>query len=815
MQKLTTLFIAISIYTTCISQNAKLTGVVSGANGIALSDVSIMLQPGDLGTTTDTKGMYMLELPEGIYTVQFSCIGYQHSETVVQVLQNRELEFNIRLVEAITDLPEIVINSRSITGGDAGIRDIPGSAFYISPKQMQKFNYSDVHRTLRVVPGVNIQEEDGFGLRPNIGLRGTGVDRSSKITLMEDGVLIAPAPYSAPSAYYFPTVGRMQSVEILKGSSQIKYGPYTTGGAINFISTQIPDNISGHINLNYGSFNTQILHATVGESWDQVGFVAETFQYGSDGFKQLDNGANTGFDKEDYLIKLKLNTGSQAKVYQSIQFKTGYVLENSNETYLGLTAEDFDETPYRRYAASQKDNMQNDHLQLSATHTAQFSPNANLTTVVYRNTFNRNWYKLDKVSDSTGQAYSIADILDDPETYASAYVVIAGNQNSGADALQVKANNRSYYAQGIESIFSYQLFGNAIHQFIQLGARFHQDEMDRFQWTDKYAITGGTMMQTSAGVPGTESNYIVDANAFAAYLTYKLDYKKWSVTPGVRFENILMSKKDYGKTDPERTGDNLEEEQNNFNVFIPGIGLQYNANDALQLFMGAHKGFAPAGPADGAAPEESINYELGSRYYKSAVQAQAIIFYTDYSNLLGADLAASGGSGTSELYNGGAATAYGIELLFSTNTLQKVSSKFALPITISYTYTDAYFNSTFDSEFEDWGQVQNGDELPYLAHNQFFVQLSLEHEKFAVNASTKYVSDMRAQAGQGAIPQNELIAAHAVLDFSAAWNVNSFISICGSITNLTDNVYVAAIRPAGYRPGMPRSFNIGIKTYLR
>ncbi|HIA07044.1 MAG TPA: hypothetical protein EYN71_10165, partial [Flavobacteriales bacterium] len=71
------------------------------------------------------------------------------------------------------DLPPVVIASITMTGGNKGVNEIPGSAHYISPKEIQKYSYTDINKTLRAVPGINIQEEDGFGLRPNIGLRGT------------------------------------------------------------------------------------------------------------------------------------------------------------------------------------------------------------------------------------------------------------------------------------------------------------------------------------------------------------------------------------------------------------------------------------------------------------------------------------------------------------------------------------------------------------------------------------------------------------------------------------------------------------------
>ena len=127
-----------------------------------------------------------------------------------------------------------------VVGAPEEARRVPGSAHVITEADVERQEYTDIHRLLRQAPGLNIQEEDGYGLRPNIGIRGTGVERSQKITLLEDGVPAAPAPYSAPSAYYSPTAGRMEGFEIRKGSGAIRQGPHTNGGAINYLSTSIP-----------------------------------------------------------------------------------------------------------------------------------------------------------------------------------------------------------------------------------------------------------------------------------------------------------------------------------------------------------------------------------------------------------------------------------------------------------------------------------------------------------------------------------------------------------------------------------------------
>ncbi len=144
----------------------------------------------------------------------------------------------------------------TIIGDPADAQQLPGSAFVVDKQELAKFEYTDINRMVRQVPGVYLQEEDGFGLRPNIGIRGAGAERSEKITLMEDGVLIAPAPYSAPAAYYFPTAGRMSGVEVLKGATILRHGPSTVAGVVNLISTRIPEEAHGQLNLEAGEFGS-------------------------------------------------------------------------------------------------------------------------------------------------------------------------------------------------------------------------------------------------------------------------------------------------------------------------------------------------------------------------------------------------------------------------------------------------------------------------------------------------------------------------------------------------------------------------------
>ncbi|MDJ0644432.1 MAG: TonB-dependent receptor [Flavobacteriaceae bacterium] len=714
-------------------------------------------------------------------------------------------------LDSIQNLDEVILKTNVIFGNKYVARNRTGSAYYISPKEIQKFNYTDVNRVLKTVPGVNMYEEDGFGLRPNISLRGTSPERSAKITVMEDGVLIAPAPYSASSAYYFPTIARMQAVEILKGSSQVQFGPFTTGGAINMISTQIPESFGGKIRASYGSFNSSQVHATLGGTNKNLGYAIEFLNYGSDGFKDLFNGNETGFTKNDLLAKLRVNLFPKAKVKQSLEGKFQFSDEESNETYLGLTQEDFNANPFSRYAGSANDLMDNKHRQFMLTHVVDFSKDFRITTNGYSNYFERNWYKVDFITID-GERKSIGSVFGAPESYPDYIALVQGALASdGDDFLNSRANNREYRSRGIQTKFDLHWKKGELFHDLEIGLRYHYDEEDRFQWIDDYSINeSGQLTLENAGIPGTNANRISSATAFAAFATYKLKYNNWTFTPGIRYENISLKRENFGGDDVNRTGSDLFIRENDIDIFIPGLGINYKANNDLSFFGGVHKGFSPPGNQPGEKPEESINYELGSRFGLGNFKGEVIGFYNDYDNLLGSDLAATGGTGSLDQFNAGQVAVKGVEVLINYDVLHS-NERYNLPITIGYTLTDTEFKNSFGSEEDLWGEVVAGDELPYISKHQFNIGVSLEHTKFEFNLNGRFNGKFRTEAGSGTIPANELVDDNFIIDFSGKYHFNKKLSLTGNIINLLDETYAVSRVPAGLRPGHPFGAYAGLQ----
>ncbi len=693
-----------------------------------------------------------------------------------------------------------------VVGSVENLEIIPGSASRIEGAELLRTQaaFGDIHRMLRSVPGVNLQEEEGFGLRPNIGLRGSGSERSSRITLMEDGVLIAPAPYTAPSAYYFPTAGRMEAIEVRKGSSQIKFGPRTNGGALNLVSTRVPDAFTVRAELGGGSHATAKGRLSVGNSSRNWGWMLETYQLRSEGFKQIDGGGDAGFHLGDYLGKLRYRTTGSADSFHEIEVKLGYVGQRGNQTYLGLTDVDFQANPMRRYAGSQHDRIETEHRQLQLRHYGMFSPAIDLTTVAYRNEFQRNWYKLQSV-----QGAGLSSVFESPLIYAEELAILRG-ADSARDALKQRHNNRQYYGQGIQSVLGLRLGNGATRQQLEVGVRYHADQEDRFQSEDGYQMISGHKTLSSVGAPGSQANRIGDSRAWAVFVQDQISTGHWTITPGLRFESIDMTRTDYSRTDPNRTAPTWIR-HSQIDVLLPGAGVDYRIGHGSNVFLGVHRGFAPPGPgaADGVRPETSINYELGYRLRGTRATAGVTGFFNDYDNLLGSDTLSSGGQGTGDQFNGGAARVWGLEASASYH-LAAAGSALRVPFALSYTWTRGEFRTSFESDYEPWGNIAAGDELPYLPEHQLNVSLGLQGTRWDAFASVTSGSAMRTEAGHGPIPPRRGTDAFAVVDLTAGYRLSSDVWLQAALQNALAATYIVTRRPAGVRPGLTRTFVLGL-----
>ena len=695
--------------------------------------------------------------------------------------------------------------------------DVSGSAHILDKEELSIFKASDMLRMLRSVPGVYIQEEDGFGLRPNIGIRGSGIDRSGKIAVMEDGVLIAPAPYTASSAYYFPTARRMSAIEVLKGPSAVAVGPRTTGGALNMVSTQIPDEMgmSGELDFRAGNHDLTDTHAYLGNRGERFSWLVETVQQHTNGFKELDGPAgldngDTGFDIQDYMVKMQYDTDSSADLYQSLRVKLGATQQTSNETYLGLTDADYKVNPYRRYAASARDQFNGHHEQIQLSYIVDNNDNWRGEVTVYDNDFHRDWFKLQKIGGKSQSA-----ITSDPITNAAAYAILTGAVTSADDAIVLRHNNRFYNSKGVQGKFSYDFDMSGMDTTINVGFRVHEDYEDRKQREDKFRMENMGLVTTTLAAPSSKTNRFSKSEVTSFFVSADMTMGNLSLSPGIRIEELDNVRYDYSTSDPLRTEGPTKTKRRSEDATIMGIGAMYKLNDDLRLIAGVHQGYQPPGAGSKAKAEESVNFEFGARTTLNDSMFEIIAFLSDYDNIVGTVTASTGGTADiGSQYDGGAVKVQGLEI-GATRSITS-SSGFEIPISLQYTLTSkAEFETSFESSFDGWGTaVVKGDRLPYMPKSQLRATIGIIGESMSANLSANYASEVRALAGQGGIPGNQLIDARWVLDAIANYKVNENVSAYVKIDNLLDEVYVAARRPAGIRPGMDRQISVGINIQL-
>ena len=689
------------------------------------------------------------------------------------------------------------IESVSIIGTKADARKIAGSGTVISNEDLQKTIDTDIHKILSAVPGVFFRTEDGYGLRPNISIRGTSLDRSSKITIMEDGVLVAPAPYTSASAYYFPTTGRIHGVEVLKGPSAITQGPSTIGGALNLISTPIPTEGKGQFVQELGDNGMMRTHAVLGGDNGTFGAMVEVHEHSTDGFDSIANvGGDTGFDKSDLLAKFRYTSGNHEVTLKMLDLD-----ESSDQTYVGLSQYSFQQNPRRRYGMTQYDQMNNDGEQQSITYKGSFG-NVDVIATSWSNDYHRDWFKVDKANN--GKAFGISNGINN---------VIDAANNGNADAqgildgtraveVKLKHNNRFYGNEGIQ----FQLSTDIGNHSVTFGYRDMEDYESRLQNYECFdqSADGKNSVLTPCSTGWTGSNNRLretDATSYFVQDTITID--KLSLTFGYRSEDYDKVENRWSDAKPTRTIKDAKynNKKSSGDYSTTGFGATYDVSENLKLVAGFHQGMSPVFNGDA---EEADNMELGFRYNKGTTAVEVIYFASDYANLVAECKNSSGGDcDAGDTFSGGEVDVSGLEIdaswVVQSNTVN-------YPIAITYTSTDATFDNSFDSDY--FGVVASGDDVPYIPSSVLAISAGFITESGW--SGYMRMADHGSSCSTAACGAYENIEAYSYIDLSLRKRVNENLDVYGVLENVTDNEDIAARAPKnGARSQKPQTFKVG------
>jgi Fe(3+) dicitrate transport protein len=705
----------------------------------------------------------------------------------------------------------------SVIGSKEAELDLVGSGTYVTEKQISGQNYQDINRVMRRVPGVYVREEDGLGLFPNISLRGVDTGRSAKLTIMEDGILSSPAPYSAPEAYYSPTVGRMSGLEVLKGSSQIKYGPHTTGGVINYLATPIPIERKAYSRVTYGTDNDLIAHAHTGDTLDtavgSIGYLLEGYYRGYDGFRGIDetpsyrNGDETGMTRVEPMLKLSWEPKSS--MYQRFEGKVAYTDMEADESYLGTSEADYRMRPYRRYTSTRFDQIELTHLRTHARHFLGINDNLDLTTTVYYADFHRNWRKLHDVRDANGVRKGLSESLAENGTH------LATLRGEAAGELRVRNNNRNYYLAGVESELDWRVkTGQVDHEF-EISMRYHHDEIRPFQRDELYSVApGGLIQQTSAGTPGDAGNSLQSTGAVATYLRDVMTIGRLTLTPGLRYEYLDQESKNFASG--AAADDTLH-------LLSGGIGAAWKQTEEMTFFGGVHRGVSPPDPAGniaGLETETSIGTELGvrGRAADGALGGEIAAFYTHFDDLIVVDNIAGSGTGVSE--NAGRVNAGGIEAAADFDPGVRYRWGVSNPWFASFAWTEARCGGGANSTNPEsiFSGCKSGNKIPYVPQFQFAVGSGLHFERMGIDAQVAWVdstfttgsntpNQIRMEPSGALQPDSRFgtTDSYATVDISAYYEFSEKVKLIAGIQNLFDEDYLASRHPHGPRSGRGRA----------
>lgn len=803
MKKLIVYSILSLMFLTQTLAQSRVSGFVyDEISGNPVQNVAIFDNFSDKVFYSNADGYFDFIINKNTVEILFYLEGYI---VLNKILQSDSTNLIINLSSKVEELNEVVVRAnRKKIFQIKRMKDFEGTSVYAGKKNevillelsMANLASNNARQIYNQIPGLNIYQNDDAGLQLNIGGRGLNPNRTSNFNTRQNGYDISADALGYPESYYTPPAEGLKEIQILRGAASLQYGTQF-GGLINFIMKK--PNYSEDLEIlsrnTFGSNNLFTNFTSLSSTGNKLNYYGYVNYKKGDGFRN-----NSGF--------------KSTNTFQYLEYKiNSKTLLSSELTYMNYLAQQ---------AGGLSDEMfKTDHLQSNRA----------------RNWFEVEWlmYNLKfkkEFSNYTNFSFSFFG-LEAKRNSLGFRTNRVSQVDSGEERDLIKGDFSNF---GFESrlLTNYSLLNKK--SLFLLGLKYYNSNSSSVQGPGSNGFDANFNFKNSL-YPNynNQSNYSYpneNIAIFAENIIYLGD--KISLTPGIRYENIITNSKGfYRKINLDGAGNVIfnekfdESDKKSRNFLLVGLGFSYKANRNLEVYSNFSENYrsvtfadiSTINPAYAINPEiddeKGYTFDIGIRgNYKKKISYDANIFLLKYEDRIGfIQKVFSDGNVKSERGNVGNARINGIESLFDfdLNEMFLKNNDFDLNYFINY--------SLINSKYLKSNQVGiEGKSVEFVPKHNLKTGLKFGYKNLSFNIQYSYISKQftdssNAEEGNlsGVIGQ---IPEYRLLDFSVAYKLKK-VKFESGVNNLLNEKYFTR-RATGYPgpgiiPSAPRNMYVTIE----
>lgn len=217
------------------------------------------------------------------------------------------------------DLPRI-IEEVEVTAIPPAQQPI-STASLVSTADLEKIIPKNLSEIMNHTAGTYVTE----GSKGESGLMIRGL-ASNRITLMYDSIPIYEPYFNSFDLKSLPSSG-IETIQVIKGSSSVLYGPNTLGGIVNVITKRIGSPFF-HLDANLGKNSTYFVSGSGGYKWNRFAFFGNASWDKSDGYKWKNDSddriprKHSDYDRKNFAAKLFYYPTEKSEIMAEVIYYT-------------------------------------------------------------------------------------------------------------------------------------------------------------------------------------------------------------------------------------------------------------------------------------------------------------------------------------------------------------------------------------------------------------------------------------------------------------------------------------------------------------